>query len=379
MPKIDVLFLPNNSGLGHLLRSYSIAKTLSGEGFNIKLAYSGKYENLIDEKIRINGTTSDFNQKYYTLDTLKALAYLMDYKRLKQIVNNEVSLLEKIHPKIIVGDTRFTLKISADILNIKYFSLLNANMSPYYQKIPEQFVDFCKRSVEPYNSLVKDKNLDFTVNSFFDICMADLNLFCDLEDFFPTCDAPKDKCTYIGPILCSVGEALKAHNKIKELKEKNKPLIYLTLGGTGDLKLIESFDALAETNKLSFVFSSAKRTMQKNANISFVDFIPSGALSYFDLCINQGGNGTIYQCINHKLPMICIPTNSDQIDNARRVEELGIGHGMIAQYAVPDTLANSIAFLIESKEVKSNLSNLSRKIKKTNAVKKACEIIKGHL
>lgn len=379
MDSVDVLFLPNRTGMGHLLRSGCIAKQLTSEGIKVALAYSGAYSDLIDENILIDGTRSDYDDTFLTLDAQRALSYLMNYERLETIVDDEIALLERIKPKLVVGDTRFCLRISSGVCNTKYISLLNANMTPYYDTVPNQFAQFCQDAVEPFNQLARKRGLRFRISSFNDVCIGETNLICDLEDFLPLYDFPAERYVYTGPILTSVG-APDTSEAINEIRKQSRTLVYLTLGGTGTARLMELIHSIPTETGTHFVISSARRIQAKNAeNIHFFEFVPMDTLSYFDLCVNQGGNGTIYQCIARGLPMVCFPSNPDQYYNSCRVDELGIGQMIDLDDVTPGEILGIIHNLIQSSGIKKNMEPLSVKVKESNSVRRTCDIIKTNL
>jgi UDP:flavonoid glycosyltransferase YjiC (YdhE family) len=76
--------------------------------------------------------------------------------------------------------------------------------------------------------------------------------------------------------------------------------------------------------------------------ISFDDILPK-----VDVVVCHGGNGTIYQAMLHKVPVLCGPSHLEQTWNAQRVEELGYGQSIHSIH--PDRIHAVICDWIEKK------------------------------
>ena len=96
-----------------------------------------------------------------------------------------------------------------------------------------------------------------------------------------------------------------------------------------------------------------------------------------DLVICHGGNGTIYQALQHGKPIIGIPTIPDQKFNMRRVEALGIGRMLSWKEFSnnPGSLLKLIKSIIKNKSFFQNASRFKDILSTYNAPKMAADIV----
>jgi hypothetical protein len=62
-------------------------------------------------------------------------------------------------------------------------------------------------------------------------------------------------------------------------------------------------------------------------------------LPHTDLVVSHGGSGTVTAALAHGLPQLILPMGADQLHNADRVQELGIGRTLPAARATPGPAA----------------------------------------
>jgi UDP:flavonoid glycosyltransferase YjiC (YdhE family) len=98
-----------------------------------------------------------------------------------------------------------------------------------------------------------------------------------------------------------------------------------------------------------------------------------------DLVICHGGNGTIYQALQHGKPVIGIPTLADQKFNMRRVEALGLGKTLSWDKFLerPDFLIELIRMVLGNIIIYRNAEQLKIKVSTYNSVSVAADILTG--
>lgn len=90
--------------------------------------------------------------------------------------------------------------------------------------------------------------------------------------------------------------------------------------GTGCFdSLIECCDKIACNSVYQFTFQIGKGEYLPKNGVYF-DFQPDLALTHFDLIISHCGAGTVYKCLNSKIPLIAVP-NLERSD--KHQSELG--------------------------------------------------------
>jgi UDP:flavonoid glycosyltransferase YjiC (YdhE family) len=105
-------------------------------------------------------------------------------------------------------------------------------------------------------------------------------------------------------------------------------------------------------------------------------FLPQPAiLPQVDLVITHGGNNTVTEAFHHGKPMIVLPLFWDQVDNAQRVEELGLGL-RLSTYAFEDPeLSGAVEQLTGDAALGDRLAAMSRRIRSTSGTAWAAELV----
>ena len=100
-------------------------------------------------------------------------------------------------------------------------------------------------------------------------------------------------------------------------------------------------------------------------------------LPLVDLAIIHGGNNSLTESLYFGKPLIVVPVFADQNDNAQRVHEKGFGIRLDAFTLKKEQLENAIDKLTNDENLKINLENISRRIKKDNKSEKLVELIEN--
>ncbi len=138
-------------------------------------------------------------------------------------------------------------------------------------------------------------------------------------------------------------------------------LIYLSLGslGSADVELMKRLvDALSESPHRVVVSKGPQHDSYELAdNMWGAEFLPqTRVLPHVDLVISHGGNNTVTESVHFGKPMIVLPLFWDQHDNARRVEEKGLGL-RFAPYAVTaHELDSAVDRLLQDRMLRSRLA-----------------------
>lgn len=383
--KLDILVLPHNIGIAHVMRSYLVAKELQKLGYSVKLSYNGKYADMINNNIIIDSIAEDYDEKDYEESLLNSQKRIIkfpfgDSDRLETIVNNEILLLNEMKPKVVIGDTRIPLFISSKIKSIPYISITNGNLTPYYRTPNEEFYEEFQKIVEPYNVVLERFNDRRRVNNFYEIFIGNLNLIADLPEFMPVRYMPKNM-RYVGPILWSYEGMPHWINEIKNKKSKGRKFAYVSMGSTGDPLLFEKIFKGLEKVGYGMIASLGRlkdRLEFTDENLYVTDFISSEIMDYCKVVICHGGNSTIYLSLKYSLPVIGIPINPDQIDNINRAIGLKLGVGLYADCLEPDDIVRSIDFMLNN-NYKNNVELFSRKLINIKGEEIAANLIKNYI
>jgi MGT family glycosyltransferase len=164
------------------------------------------------------------------------------------------------------------------------------------------------------------------------------------------------------------------------LAERDGALIYLSLGslGSADVELMQRLvDVLAKTKHRVIVSKGPLAAqIQLHDNQTGEGFLPQPAIMpLVDLVITHGGNNTVTEALHHGKPMVVLPLFWDQVDNAQRVDETGVGR-RLSTYAFKDRqLTGAISGLLKDRPLAARLAAMSERIKASSGTVRAADLI----
>jgi UDP:flavonoid glycosyltransferase YjiC (YdhE family) len=138
-------------------------------------------------------------------------------------------------------------------------------------------------------------------------------------------------------------------------RPSDEPTVYLTLGTifnqeSGDLfaRVLSGLRDV-EVNVVVTVGRNIdpKRFGPQPDNVHIERYIPqSNLLPFCDLVVNHGGSGSVIGALAHGLPMVVLPMGADQLLNARRCEQLGVGVVLDAVRATRRSVRDATAAIL---------------------------------
>lgn len=299
---------------------------------------------------------------------------------------------KKKKPDFMFKEGLYVPRIPADIMNIPTGSIWNFFVSNYRKSnltLPEEYplrivllrlggdrlVKLLEKSripililkillmkwVIPYNIvrikyMVKDRKLIGLKRNLFSQLGGNLNLFADYVAF----EGMKinHEALPLGPIIWEPKSSKRDQypvNKFQEFLEtdKEKPLIYVTMGSSGMLKLFKmiiqalrnSEHRVAITTGEQFDISELGELPE---NFYAIPLYPGNEIcKKASLMINHGGNGSTNQAIKNSLPQISIPTSAEQQWNSDLVVNKGLGKQILPGALTVDSLNAAVEELLE--------------------------------
>ena len=193
-----------------------------------------------------------------------------------------------------------------------------------------------------------------------------------------------DTCYFMGPFV----EKRKIDENFKFTKDKNKKLIYISLGtifNNQEKFFFNCIEAFKDSEEYQVIISVGKfidinEFKDVPKNISVFPYVPqTQLLTDVDIFITHGGINSIQEGLLSGIPLILVPQKCDQFDNAKRIEELEAGISLdknkieitvdVLKDAVNNIIVNrekykkGIERIVESfKEAKNNRKNIYEKI-----------------
>lgn len=375
-------------GLGHAGRCVPIAKKLMNEGAEILFSTYRDAIRYIEQeglplveapsigfRVKPDGTV-DFRQTVANPGPIFASFTLM-----KQI-EAEIEFMRAFKPDIVVSDSRVSPLLAAKLLGIPDLCILNQ----FQIIIPRR-----KRLLRL--AKLVDTGALATIGKIWTSGAAHLMI----PDFPPPYtlsagnlripESYRKRVQLIGPILPVHPDDLPSK---EELRSKlglngNLPLVFAPISGptkerayfTGILaQILKSFpDHYQVVMSLGYPNSSIEPI--NYGNVTIYGWTPNRFeyLKACDLIISRAGHGTITQAMCYGKPMILVPTpgHTEQLNNARRVGELGVAEVLDQDALNKEILVDAIGNILTEKSYVIRTEKLQKLVSKLNGLDTAVE------
>lgn len=405
---MKILCIPYTHTLSHISRPLLVAKELRNRGHKVVFAgESPKIKFIQQDGFDVLPLYEPHPDMLFGNIRKGKLKFVSDAE-VKQIIDADIALFKELKPDIVLTDGRFTAPISTHIAGLKHVAIVNISSTefralpyiPFFEWIPQwlikrdtslwNMIDVTNLKLEMlvfdnvmniFKKLSKKYGTKKTITATNCLTGKDMTLLADIPEYFPTKNQPSDY-HYIGPLTWKSNIPPPSW---WPLKKNNKPLIYITMGTTG----IEDFfymiyELFLKSEMTAIITTGAQVDGLKTVEgkIYVEPFIDGDlVMKQCDLVVCHGGNGTIYQALQHGKPIIGIPTIPDQKFNMRRVEALGIGKTLKWSEFIkkPDLLADLIKSILNNRMFYTNASKIQQILKSYDSAKIAANIIENYL
>jgi len=315
-------------GSGHSIRCYRLARELYKNGYELYLStfgdgrriYSNPDKSFIFKKIFY---TSDYEYGWTTegLSWRATIARsLISVNVLKNHLRDELVFLKSVEPDIIISDSRISSIIAAYMLNIPSVLITNqlsirSTVNLFNNVIGLSLPRIWKLA---YKIIIQDLPPPYTITWS--------NIYPYLSMYNP------GKIEFIGLM-----ENLNEVHSLLPSDKRDIDVLFLVSAPTRDR--INFFKTLyhhlvSVKNKLNYDLVIIEGNPNKNRKISndnlrLISWV-NNPLEYIrrsKIVVLRGGQTSILEAILMGTPMIIMPAinQTEQIENARRVQELGIG------------------------------------------------------
>lgn len=357
-----VLFFAEAASLAHVARPVVLAQALDAQKWQVEFAASDGFA------LCFAGT----NWPRHKLTSIAARVFLerlaggkplYTAAELQSYVEEEVALIEKVRPDVVVGDFRLSLSVSARVAKIPYVAIANAHWSPYSalpdfpmpdlsgmgwlplglaESIFSMVVPFAfGLHRKPLNSVRARHGLPQLADLRRVYTDADLCLYADTPNLVPTKNLPADH-RYIGPIVwCPEMDVPPWWERWPVA-----PRAYVTLGSTGRADLLPRvLSVLKRAGVVSIVATAGRADIaSESGKIFSAAYLPGDkACRAADFVVCNGGSATVYQSLAQGVPVIGICSNMDQFLTMRCVQRAGAGVALRAGRLDDSALAEAVA------------------------------------
>ncbi|HZL27318.1 MAG TPA: glycosyltransferase [Acidobacteriaceae bacterium] len=345
---------------------------------------------LADESIAHEHLSSIPTERF--LRAVSRAAPVYDYATLTRYVRDDLALIERVSPDLIVGDLRLSLSVSARLAAVPYAAIANAYWSPYIARkrypIPPlagiRFVPLAPAEAlfnmvrpaafawhaVPLNRVRRKHGLPpikFDVRNVY--TDGDHVLYADVPELFPLVGAPPTN-HFLGPIIWSPPAPLPEWWKAVT---HERPIIYVTMGSSGDPALLQMiFKALAGLPVLVLAATvGAECPRPLPANVLVAKYLPGDAVAAMAaLVICNGGAPTSQQALANGVPVLGIATNMDQILNMQAITEVGAGILLRGQRTTARAVRQAIVEILNNHEHSTAAQAMASTFKRYRAVER---------
>lgn len=379
--KPRILFFCESVSLAHLARPLALAAALDPERYDIHIASGDAFRQFFDACPFTRHTLTTISRDEFAR-RLSLGAPLYDEQTLEREVAEDLALMERVRPDLVIGDFRLSLAVSARVRKVPYALIANAYWSPaaraiyeppptlFTRMLPLPIVRFFfnrfrsaifAQHASAHNAVRARRSLPLLQSDIAHLYTdADTVLYADLPELFSECRfLPTEK--FLGLVTWSPEASLPS--AVAEWVQSREPsqLCYVTLGSSGASDLLPLILRTLGTLPLCAVVSSAG-TVAKVAvppNVLLVPFVSGDSMaSRADLIISNGGSATTNQALAAGKPIIGIASNMDQMLNMQRIASQGAGILLRADRLTTKRLASAITRVLVSSSFSESASRI---------------------
>lgn len=395
----SILFVAEAVTLAHVARPITLAQSLGGKHFQITLACDNRYQALFP----------NLEMAFYPLQTISSAQFnralakgkpVYDTATLRAYVRDDLALMEKLQPDLVVGDFRLSLAVSARLNRIPYFTISNAYWSPYTTlpvPLPEHPLTrvlgvtlaqrlfrlvrpgvFAYHSV-PFNKVCREFGLPSLSYNLREIYTeADQTLYADIPYIVPTTSLPPHH-HWLGPVLWS--PQVQLPDWWARLQEE-QPIVYVTLGSSGESDrlpvILQTLADLPVVVIAATAGGAVPKDLPKNVHIApFLPGIEASARSCLVIC--NGGSPTTQQALTAGVPVIGVVNNMDQHLNMLCLEAAGVGLRLRAGQLTPNRLQAAVKRILQDTRYTQQARCLQHRIEQHDTHRTFAELVTAQL
>ncbi len=364
--KPRVLFFAEAVTLAHVARPIVLAKALDTARYDVHLACDPRYLALFGKlPFKVHPIYSMSTERF--LRAVTRVGPFYDREILHTYVQEELELISRIDPQLVVGDYRVSLAVSTRLKQVPYMVITNAYWSPFARvsfHMPDVWLakllrpglaDACLRLTRPVmfalhaaplNKVSRDYGLGHISSDLREeFIHGDYVLYPDVPELVATANLPANH-TFLGPVLWSPETDLPPW---WEEIPVDKPILYVTLGSSGARHLLPVvLRALAREDVTVIAASAGPVDLPRLPENTFVaDYLPGvEAAARADLVVCNGGSPTAHQALASGVPVLGLAANMDQQLNMDCVQRSGAGCWIRAMSASTGSVRRKVRELL---------------------------------
>jgi len=342
-PRRRVLFIGEGATLAHAARPLALAAALPKDRYEVVLALPERYRAWVPAHVAWRPLKTQDPALF--VHRLTEARPLFSTRTLRDYFAWDMKLIEEVRPDAIVGDLRLSLAASAREAKTPYLAVSNAYWSDQrplrierpaltaLRWMPPPMAELAfrvlqpgavKGHVKPLARLLASRGLDIPLDVRRIVTEADVTLWADIPALFPEV-AETARARFVGPLSW---EPPMPPPPWWDTVPADRPIAYLTLGGSGPAKLLAPLAGwLVEAGYTVLAATAGQGALETDGERLFVaDYLPgAAAAARAALVVCNGGAPTATQALVAGRPVLGVCANVDHFLNMRAVQAAGAG------------------------------------------------------
>ena len=390
--KCKILFFAEGATLAHVGRPLVLAQGLDLKQYDVTFARPTSYA-WVSANAGFPVVDLDCQKSATFAQRLERGQPLYDLPTLERYVENDLALIEAHKPDVIVGDFRLSLTVSARLRGVPYITICDAYWSPEQPLRPAlpvlTFTRFAPiflaervfRTAWPLAQRLHSAPVEHlrarhglpSLGHDLRRCYtdADLRLFANIPALFPQLRR-STQADFIGPIAWSPPDRTDL-----DVLEGGDPLVYVTMGSSGDPRVLATLIPVLEQTGARIVVATAGKPLPAgigSARTQVFDFLPGDQLCrHASLVVCNGGSPTTNQALRNGVPVLGIASNMDQFLNMQAIENFSAGLMLRSDRASTTHIRQAVASILGNATYRQRASLLAQDKERTTTLTQAIE------
>lgn len=363
-----ILFLAEAVSLAHVARPTVLAERLVGAGHDLHFACNNQFKVVTSAAAWQKHDLTSLAPQVF-IDRLAAGKPVHTPAELQAYVKEDLALIERVQPDLVVGDFRLSLAVSARAAGVPYLAICNAHWSPNRLALPPKMPDHAAGAVLGFGLLDRLFPLVWRAISDWHVrgpnavrrayklpVVQTLEQWYSDADFCAFADSPglvslkgpaPSTSIYIGPVVWSPPMAPPVW--WDQLTASLERVVYISMGSTGNVGLVPALvTACAKLGEKCLVSTAGRaKSMHAPPAVFSQDYLPGiEACARSALVVCNGGSATVHQALSQGKPVLGICSNLDQVRTMQYVQASGAGLMLRCAEAKPAVVENMLRRLL---------------------------------
>lgn len=380
------LLVPGNNSLSHVAKCAALEASLSRRGHSVLIAVAHRYSDFLERLSLAHTIVPDIQES--DGGALPSLNWFRSLDLLEGCIRAEIDLLKSFRPDRVLGVFRFTLKVSAAVLGIPYDGMACGCMMPDAAEVLgfrpgearvadqalylDNFFRFAARRL----GLVMNRFGLEPIRDIRNLLAGERTFLWDYPRFMPLPEI--EGRFHVGPlswrkwpdICASPGPFLK----------NDRPLALVSLGTRQASRavVVKAVRCLLACGYNVMVACGGNENLMgilpEEPRVKCWRFAPLGLiLCQADLMVCHGGQMTIFEALQHRIPVLVIPSQPEQAHNGVCLERIGCGLRLAPAIAFKGDTQTYVEAFIEQPDavIIEKINNIKAKGDMTTALAQA--------